>query len=135
MLDANVNVPVEKDSDDFLMLEGLAKTKLSELQARNSGSVLSHILTHVRYSMLNTQLSFYGWAIKRNGTMFPVRLRGETQDLRPIIENDCMYNSAEACREKARRAYVQTGKVIDPQSGRELPLSEKLNRPGFAGDC
>ena len=125
MLDAIVNVPVEKDSDDFLLLEGFAKTKLSELQARNSGSLLSRISNHVLYSMLNTQLSFYGWAIKRDGTIFPVRLRGETQDLQQIIENDCWYDSAEACREKARRAYVQTGKVIDPQSGRELPMSEK----------
>ena len=125
MLDANVTVPIEKDSDDFLMLEGLAKSKLSELQARNSGSLLSRISTHVRYSMLNTQLSFYGWAVKRDGTMFPVRLRGETQNLQRTTESDYLPDSAEAYREKARRAYVQTGKVIDPQSGRELPPNEK----------
>ena len=60
MLDVIVNKPVERDSDDFLVLEEFARIKLSELQARNSGSLLSRISTHVRYSMLNTQLSFYG---------------------------------------------------------------------------
>lgn len=125
MLDDIVSVPVEKDSDDFPILEGFAKTKLSELQARNSGSLLSRISAHVRYSMLNTQLSFYGWAIKRDGKMFPVRLRGETQNLQQIIEIESLSGSAAKYREQARRTYVQTGKVIDPQSGRELPQSEK----------
>ena len=125
MLDVIVDKPVKRDSGDFLVLEEFAKIRLSELHARNSGSLLSRLSAHMRYSMLNTQLSFYGWAIKRDGKMFPVKLRGETQNLERITENDCLPGSAEAYREKARRAYVQTGKVIDPQSGRELPLSEK----------
>lgn len=125
MLDVIINKPVERGSGDFLVLEKFAKIKLSELHARNSGSLLSHLTAHMRYSMLNTQLSFHGWAIKRDGKMFPVRLRGETQNPQQITKSECLSGSAEAYRDQARRTYVQTGKVIDPKSGRELPPNEK----------
>jgi len=54
-----------------------------------------------------------------------LRLHSETQDPQQIAKNGRLPGRAEVCRENVRRAYVQTGKVIDPQSGRELPLSEK----------
>ena len=72
--------------------------------------------------MLNARLSFYGWAIKWDGSLFEVRVQGETperpQDLEPL------HGSVEDINMRARQAYITTGKIIDPQTGRVLPRSE-----------
>ncbi len=131
MLDTIEIKPIERDSSDFLKLEEFANAQLSAILADNSGTLLSRLLTHVRFSKLNAQLSFFGWAIKRDRQLIQVRIRGQVHHREKPEESENSIDNVEANRERVKRAYVQTGKIIDPQSGRVLPRSEG-NRFGIS---
>lgn len=116
---------IEKTSRQFLEFRDLARARLCAIKQLPGTNVFAHLKRHVALSRLNAILSFYGWAIKRDGTMIEIRVRGEQVDLN-LLENDSLrYGSFEDVNEWARRYYAATGVLRDPIDGRELPASER----------
>lgn len=114
------NGKIEKTSRQFIELRDLARTRLCAIKQFPGTNVFARLKRQVALSKLNAMLSFYGWAIKRDGTMVEVRVRGEPVDLN-LLENDSLrYGSIEDVNEWARRYYAATGVLRDPRDGREL---------------
>lgn len=109
-------------TEDFQFLRATAQARLAEICAERGSNLRSRLGTHIALSMLNARLSYFGWAIRWDGSMFEVRVQGEvpkqTGDPKPLR------GSKEDINQRARQSYISTGKIIDPQSGHILPRSE-----------
>lgn len=116
---------IDRTSEQFSELQEAAQTRLSAIYQRSRTGLLAKLERHVALSKLNAQLSFYGWAIKRDGTMIEVRVRGEPVDLGLDSTPKHPQGSIEELNERARQCFIETGVIIDPSTGRRLPHSER----------
>lgn len=122
------NLPIaniDAASAQFKELRSVAQTRLAEILQHSGTGLGAKLKRHVALSKLNARLSFHGWAIKRDGTMIEVRVRGEPVDLNLLEHDSLRYGSFEDVNEWARRYYATTGVLRDPKDGRELPVSER----------
>lgn len=73
---------VEHDTEQFFELEEIARAHLGVIKQMAGGGALAKLKRHIALSKLNALLSFYGWAIRRDGQLYEVRVRGETINLK-----------------------------------------------------
>jgi hypothetical protein len=116
---------IEQDTEQFFELEEIARARLRIIKKTAGRGVLAKLKRHVALSKLNALLSFYGWAIRRDGQMFEVRVRGEPVDLKLDEKPQHPHGSIEDINERARQFYTNTGIVMDPRDGKRLPHSER----------
>ncbi len=129
MLEQFRNGRIDRTSEQFTELQDAARARLDAIYQRPHRSLLDRLKRHVDLSKLNAQLSFYGWAIQRDGTMIEVRVRGEPVDLGLNDKPQLPRGSVEEANEQARQCFIETGAEIDPWTGERLPYSER-NRFG-----
>ncbi|MCV6596459.1 MAG: hypothetical protein OIF40_05160 [Mangrovicoccus sp.] len=77
MFDAYPDGKIEANSEQFAEMHRIAKSRLAAINSMPGAGLGSKFRRHLALSKLNAQLSFYGWAIRRDGTLFEVRVRGE----------------------------------------------------------
>ncbi|MEP2990016.1 MAG: hypothetical protein ABJO88_13770 [Parasphingorhabdus sp.] len=113
---------IHEDTAEFRLLQRAAQGKVVEISANRGSGLKSRLRSHMALSVLNARLSYFGWAIRWNGSMFEVRVQGEVkiQATDPVP----LRGSKEDINQRARQSYVSTGKIIDPQTGQVLPRSE-----------
>ncbi len=116
---------IDAASTQFDELRAGAQVRLAEILQYPSNSLGAKLRRQVALSKLNALLSFHGWAIKRDGTMFEVRVRNLPVDLNLPEHNNLRYGSLEDVNEWARRYYAATGVLKDPRDGKQLPESER----------
>lgn len=125
MLEQFQNGKIDQTSEQFTALQDAARERLDAIYRRPHRSLLDSLKCHIDLSKLNAQLSFYGWAIQRDGTMIEVRVRGEPVDLGLNNKPQFPFGSIEEANERARKCFIETGAVIDPWTGERLPDSER----------
>ncbi len=125
MFDAYPDGKIEADSEQFAQMSGIARSRLAEVKGIPGAGLGSMFRRHFALSRLNAQLSFYGWAIRKDGTLFEVPVRGEPAKLRKEDGSKPLPGSVEEINEQARIMYTETGKLFDPTTGRRLPNSER----------
>lgn len=116
---------IEQDTEQFFELQEIARARLGIINKTTGRGVLAKLKRHVALSKLNALLSFYGSAIRRNGQLFEVRVRGEPVDLKLDERPQHPHGSIEDINERARQFYINTGIVMDPRDGKRLPHSER----------
>lgn len=109
-------------TENYQVIQATAKARLSEICAERGSNLRSRLRTHIAFSMLNARLSYFGWAIRRDGSMFEVRVQGEVP--KQTSDPEPLRGSKEDINQRARQSYISTGKIIDPQTGHILPRSE-----------
>ena len=77
MFDAYPDGKIEADSEQFAQMSRIAKSRLAAINSMSGAGLGSKFRRHLALSKLNAQLSFYGWAIRKDGTLVEVRVRGE----------------------------------------------------------
>jgi hypothetical protein len=113
---------IYEDTADFLLLQKAAEARVTEICAERGTNLRSRLRTHIALSVLNARLSYFGWAIGWDGSMFEVRVQGEVA--KQAMDPEPLRGSKEDINQRARQSYVSTGKIIDPLTGRILPRSE-----------
>lgn len=131
MFDAYPDGKIEADSEPFAQMSGIARSRLTAINSMPGAGLGSKFRRHLALSRLNAQLSFFGWAIRRDGTLFEVPVRGKPVKLRKDDGPKPLPGSVEEINEQARIMYTETGKLFDPTTGRRLPNSER-HRFGIA---
>ncbi|WP_209835578.1 hypothetical protein [Ruegeria sp. HKCCE3926] len=131
MFDAYPDGKIKADSEQFAQMSGIARSRLAEANGIPGAGLGSKLRRHLALSKLNAQLSFYGWAIRKDGTLFEVPVRGEPAKLRKEDGSKPLPGSVGEINEQARIMYTETGKLFDPTTGRRLPNSER-HRFGIA---
>lgn len=116
---------IEQGTEQFFELAEIARARLRTIKRTAGRGVLAKLRRHVALSKLNALLSFYGWAIRRDGQMFEVRVRGEPVDLKLDERSQHPHGSIHDINERARQFYINTGIVMDPRDGKRLPHSER----------
>ncbi|WP_281990747.1 hypothetical protein [Sulfitobacter geojensis] len=122
MFDDFTDGKIHKNTEDFGSLEATAQARVAEICAERGSDLKSRLRTHIALSMLNARLSYFGWAIRWDGSMFEVRLRAAVTEQKDDPEP--LRGSKEDINQRARQSYISTGKIVDPQTGRVLPRSE-----------
>ena len=125
MFDNFQDSKIEQGTEQFTELEEIARARLGVINQMAGRGALAKLKRHIALSKLNALLSFYGWAIRRNGQLFEVRVRGETVDLKLAERPQRPHGSIEDINERARQFYISTGIVMDPTNGKRLPHSER----------
>ena len=125
MFDAYLDGKIEAGSEQFADMSIIAKSRLAEINSVSGVGLGPKLKRYIAISKLNAQLSFYGWAIRRDGTLFEVQVRGEAVSLRSGEKPKPPLGSVEDLNEQARITYTETGKLVDPTTGRRLPNSER----------
>ena len=113
---------IVEDTAEFQLLEKAAQTRVTEISADRGSSLRSRLRTHIALSLLNARLSYFGWAIRWDGSMFEVRVQGSVA--KQASDPGPLRGSSEDINQRARQSYISTGKIIDPQTGHVLPRSE-----------
>lgn len=116
---------IDQKSAEFPKLQAAAQSRLAEIHLLSRARLGARLKRHIALSKLNALLSFYGWAIQRDGQMFEVRVRGELVELKLDDKPKHPLGSIEDINEQARIIYTETGKLVDPATGRRLPNSER----------
>ncbi|UWP91557.1 hypothetical protein K3X13_10850 [Aliiroseovarius crassostreae] len=116
---------IDQKSAEFSKLQAAAQSRLEEILMFSEARLGARLKRHIALSKLNALLSFYGWAIQRDGQMFEVRVRGEPVDLKNDDTPKHPLGSIEDLNEQARITYTETGKLVDPTTGRRLPNSKR----------
>lgn len=115
---------VSRNSAEFLVLREYAKSGLADIYPEGVKlGFMAKIAAHVEFSKLNARLSYYGWAIKRNGEMISVRTRDEAVEGGAAQEELAYRPQAE--REEMRRGLISHGNLVDPSTGRVIPLNRR----------
>jgi hypothetical protein len=109
-------------TEDFQVLQATAQARVVEICAERGPNLRSRLRTHIALSMLNARLSYFGWAIRWDGSMFEVRIQGEVA--KQASDPEPLRGSREDINQRARQSYISTGKITDPQTGHVLPRSE-----------
>lgn len=109
-------------TEEFRAFQKIAQARVAELRADRGQTLRSRLRTHIAFSIFNARLSYFGWAIKWDGSMFEVSVRDEF--IEQPRDPEPLRGSVEDVNQRARQAYISTGKIIDPQTGRVLPRSE-----------
>ncbi|WP_210093022.1 hypothetical protein [Ruegeria sp. HKCCSP346] len=125
MFDAYPDGKIEANSEQFAEMHRIAKSRLAAINSMPGAGLGSKFRRQLALSKLNAQLSFYGWAIRKDGTLFEVPVRGEPAKLRKEDGPNLLPGSVEHINEQARIMYTETGKLFDPTTGRRLPNSER----------
>lgn len=113
---------IVEDTAEFQLLQKAAQARVIEFSAERGSSLRSRLRTHIALSLLNARLSYFGWAIRWDGSMFEVRVQGEVNI--HASDQEPLRGSKEDINQRARQSYISTGKIIDPQTGHVLPRSE-----------
>jgi hypothetical protein len=109
-------------TDNFQLIQVATQARVAEIRQDRGSNLRSRLRTHIALSMLNARLSYFGWAVRWDGSLFEVPVRGQTPER--SRDSDILHGSVEDINQRARKAYITTGKIIDPQSGRVLTRSE-----------
>lgn len=124
MFDAFPDGKIDAGSDRFSELQRIAEARLLEIERVPGTGLGAKLRRYISLSKLNALLSFYGWAICRDGTMIEVKVRGEPVNLCLDDGQKPLQGSIEELNDQALNCFIETGKVIDPRTGRQIPRSE-----------
>lgn len=113
---------IAEETAEFQLMQNAAKARVAKIRKDRGSNLRSRLRTHIALSMLNARLSYFGWAVRWDGSMLEVPVRGQAPERRR--DSDILHGSVEDINQRARKAYITTGKIIDPQTGRVLPRSE-----------
>lgn len=125
MFDGIPTGKVIKGTDDYKKMCKIARVHLDAIQRRSGSGLIAKLSRHVSFSALNTLLSFYGWAIRRNGSMLEVWVRNDPANSNCSEVPVPIPGSIAEINEKARKWYISSGKLADPRTGREIPYHER----------
>ncbi len=125
MFDRYLDGKIEAGSEQFADMSKIAKSCLAEINNAPGVGLVSKLKRYIAISKLNALLSFFGWAIRRDASLFEVHVRGETVNLSVGDMSKPPLGSIEDLNEQARITYTETGKLVDPTTGRRLPNSER----------
>lgn len=122
MFDTLADGKIYKSTEEYQLLKAAAQAKVAKISGDRGSNLRSRLRAHIALSMLNARLSYFGWAIRWDGTMFEIRVHGEVT--KQTNGSDPLRGSKEDINQRARQSYISTGKIIDPQTGRVLPRTE-----------
>lgn len=126
MIDKLMQGKVARGSAEFNVLQAYALAKLAEIYPEGGvKGFLAKAAAHLALSKLNARLSFYGWAINREGDLFEVPVRGELPAQKEGKARPA-FLSVEEMEERVRSAAVETGRIIDPMTGRSVPKHNRF---------
>lgn len=115
---------VTRNSAEFLVLREYALAGLATVYPDGvKHGFMAKLAAHVEFSKLNARLSYYGWAIKRNGELVTVRTRDEAVG-GGATQDELAYRP-QAEREEMRRGLISHGNLVEPSTGRVIPLSRR----------
>lgn len=115
---------ISRNSAEFLVLHEYAKSGLAKVYPDGVKlGFMAKLAAHIEFSKLNARLSYYGWAIKRNGEMISVRTRDEAVD-GGAAQDELAYRPQAELAEM-RRGLISHGNLVDPSTGRVIPLNRR----------
>ena len=113
-----------RNSSDFIVLRNYAQTYLKTIYPENAEpGIRARMRRHIKYSKLNTRLSFYGWGIKKDGEMVAVRTRSDVDVSKPN-QLDWTYRPQED-RKVVKKGLISHGYMVDPATGRVVSMHER----------
>lgn len=114
---------IEKDSVLFEELQAAAKIKFDKLSNITGKRLRQKLKRHMAWLALNDELTPFGWAIRRNGKMYEFNMVNWNRP--PIETPQAPHGSVEDVNHRALQHFTNTGKLVDPRDGKQLPISER----------
>ncbi len=101
MFDAFPDGKIDAGSNHFSELQRIAEARLLEIELMPGTGLGAKLRRYISLSKLNAFLSFYGWAICRDGTMIEVKVRESQSIYVPTTSKDhckgALKNSTSRC--------------------------------------